>query len=119
MNINNFLASIYSLLVVIIIISSMATTAEAQNLKLLEGFTIEKELSATSVKNQAQSGTCWSFASLSFMESEALRMGNGEYEEMGEIGNGVKGKIGWGNKKIEKGENGKIRENRKTGKTRK
>lgn len=79
MNINKFLAPIY-LLLVIVIIGSMATTAEAQNLKLLEGFTIEKEVSATSVKNQAQSGTCWSFASLSFMESEAIRMGKGEYD---------------------------------------
>ena len=42
-------------------------------------FTIEKELDATSVKNQYRSGTCWSFGAISFLESELLRMGKGEY----------------------------------------
>lgn len=35
---------------------------------------------ATSVKNQAATGTCWCFATTSFMESELLRMGKGEYD---------------------------------------
>ena len=34
----------------------------------------------TSVKNQAATGTCWCFATTSFMESELLRMGKGEYD---------------------------------------
>ncbi len=38
-------------------------------------FTVVKNLDATEVKNQSQSGTCWSFSSLSFFESELLRMG--------------------------------------------
>lgn len=38
-------------------------------------FTLVKNLEATEVQNQAQSGTCWSFSSLSFFESEMLRMG--------------------------------------------
>ncbi len=38
-------------------------------------FTVVKNLDATEVQNQAQSGTCWSFSSLSFFESELLRMG--------------------------------------------
>src|SRR3954464_10713572 len=38
-------------------------------------FTVVKNLEATEVQNQAQSGTCWSFSSLSFFESELLRMG--------------------------------------------
>jgi len=38
-------------------------------------FTIVKDLDATDVQNQAQSGTCWSFSSMSFFESELLRMG--------------------------------------------
>lgn len=33
------------------------------------------DIEATSVKNQASSGTCWSYASSSFVESEMLRMG--------------------------------------------
>ncbi len=38
-------------------------------------FTVVKNIEATEVQNQAQSGTCWSFSSLSFFESELLRMG--------------------------------------------
>jgi bleomycin hydrolase len=37
-------------------------------------------LDATSVKDQAFSSTCWSFASLSFLESELLRMGKGTHD---------------------------------------
>lgn len=35
---------------------------------------------ATSVKNQASTGTCWCFAATSFMESELIRMGKGEFD---------------------------------------
>lgn len=38
------------------------------------------ELKATSVKNQARTSTCWCFATTSFIESELLRMGKGEYD---------------------------------------
>ena len=38
-------------------------------------FTIVKNLEATGVQNQAKSSTCWSFSSLSFIESELIRMG--------------------------------------------
>lgn len=38
-------------------------------------FTVVKNLEATEVQNQAQSSTCWSFSSLSFFESEMIRMG--------------------------------------------
>lgn len=43
-------------------------------------FTVVKENPATSVKNQANTGTCWCFATASFIESELLRMGKGEYD---------------------------------------
>ncbi len=36
-------------------------------------FTIDKEVSYTSVKDQANTGTCWSFATSSFIESELWR----------------------------------------------
>ena len=43
-------------------------------------FTLIKELPHTSVKDQYRSGTCWSFASASFIESELLRMGKPELD---------------------------------------
>jgi len=50
--------------------------------KVPEGysFTIEISLPATSVKDQHRTSTCWSFASTSFIESELLRTGKGEYD---------------------------------------
>lgn len=41
-------------------------------------FTIETEVKRTSVKAQGKSGTCWCFATTSFMESELLRLGKPE-----------------------------------------
>lgn len=38
-----------------------------------------KEIPATSVKDQALTGTCWSFGTTSFIESELIRMGKGEF----------------------------------------
>jgi aminopeptidase C len=38
------------------------------------------QLKTTSVKNQASTGTCWSFATTSFIESELIRQGKGEYD---------------------------------------
>ena len=43
-------------------------------------FTDVCRVPATPVKNQASTGTCWCFATTSFMESELLRMGKGEYD---------------------------------------
>ena len=49
-----------------------ATSAFAQNAAEYE-FTTIKELPVTSIKNQANSGTCWCFSALSFVESEIIR----------------------------------------------
>jgi bleomycin hydrolase len=38
-------------------------------------FTTVVDLDATPVKNQASSGTCWSYAAIGFVESEMIRMG--------------------------------------------
>ena len=43
-------------------------------------FTTVKDLPVTSVKNQSKSGTCWSFSTLAFLESELLRSGKGEFD---------------------------------------
>ena len=48
-----------------------------QSEKAKEGFQFEiiKDVERTEVKNQGASGTCWSYCSNSFMESEMARMG--------------------------------------------
>ena len=38
-------------------------------------FTVVKENPITPVKNQASSGTCWSYSTISFLESEAIKKG--------------------------------------------
>ncbi len=43
-------------------------------------FTVTDNVAATPVKNQAQTGTCWCFATTSFLESELLRKGKGEHD---------------------------------------
>ncbi len=43
-------------------------------------FTVVKENPITSIKNQNRAGTCWCYSTLSFIESELLRMGKGEYD---------------------------------------
>lgn len=43
-------------------------------------FSVVKEHKATPVKNQHKTGTCWCFAMTSFIESELLRTGKGEYD---------------------------------------
>lgn len=42
-------------------------------------FTEIKNNPATSVKNQAKTGTCWCFATVSFLESDLMRQGKGEH----------------------------------------
>jgi hypothetical protein len=58
------------------------TNQSAPSQKPDEGykFTPVVDLKATSVKNQSATGTCWCFATTSFIESELLRMGKGEYD---------------------------------------
>lgn len=38
-------------------------------------FTVVKENPITPIKNQASSGTCWSYSTISFLESEAIKKG--------------------------------------------
>lgn len=49
----------------------------AQKTKKVEKFVFTDQVSIpfTSIKNQSRSGTCWSFAGIALLESEALRLG--------------------------------------------
>jgi len=68
--------------ILILVVPVKFVNAQDNDTTELKGyeFTVVKDLSACSVKNQYRSGTCWSFSSNSFLESELLRMGKGEYD---------------------------------------
>lgn len=44
------------------------------------GLRIERQLPATSVKNQGNTGTCWCFSAVAVLESECLRQNLGEFD---------------------------------------
>jgi bleomycin hydrolase len=57
----------------VFLVCFFSSTALAQEEK--EVFTIEKEIKHLPVISQGSTGTCWSFATTSFLESEIIRMG--------------------------------------------
>lgn len=58
----------------------VATISFAQPAAPLPGFTIQKTIAATPVKNQAMTGTCWCFSSTSLIESQCLKKNIGELD---------------------------------------
>ncbi|MDR2853801.1 MAG: aminopeptidase, partial [Prevotellaceae bacterium] len=70
-----------SILVSFVLVSFCAAVF-AQNVEEKDSFqfTVVKENKITSVKDQASSGTCWSFSALGFLESELLRAGKPEVD---------------------------------------
>jgi bleomycin hydrolase len=70
----HFAKSVYTLLAACIL--SYPIKAQNQSDSVNEKFVFTKkiELPATSVKDQASTGTCWSYATTSFIESELIRM---------------------------------------------
>lgn len=61
---------IFSLLLITIAVSAQG----------VYNFNLVKENPITPVKNQASSGTCWSFSGVALLESELIRMGKGEFD---------------------------------------
>jgi Peptidase C1-like family/Papain family cysteine protease len=73
------------LLIFILSLFIAPTYAQKKNIapqKTEEGykFTPVVELKATPVKNQSKTGTCWCFGTTSFIESELMRKGKGEFD---------------------------------------
>lgn len=63
-------------LIVVTVLISMSLFAQEKGYN----FTVVKENPITSIKDQANSGTCWSFSGLSLIESELLRTGKGTFD---------------------------------------
>ena len=70
------------LLLFAIIVGTLSTYAEKKDTTAVDTFrfTTIKENKITPVRNQASSGTCWSFSGLGFFEAELLRMGKPEVD---------------------------------------
>ncbi|OGU57725.1 MAG: aminopeptidase [Ignavibacteria bacterium RBG_13_36_8] len=73
---NRFIISILVLFTFV----PLSAQEEQEKSKEVHQFTMLYQAKATTVKDQGNSGTCWSFATTSFIESELLRMGKGEYD---------------------------------------
>ena len=63
-------------------LSMLAQDANEATSDTTEGFrfTTIDSIAITPVKDQNRSGTCWSYSTIGFLESELLRMGKGEYD---------------------------------------
>ncbi len=75
----------YTILISLGMVISVSALYGQKNKKVEEAskgyeFSMVTSVPATSVKDQHRSGTCWSFAATSFMESELLRTGMGEFD---------------------------------------
>lgn len=82
----------------IAIVAFVATTVAQDTITNRKGssylFTELKDLDKTTTQNQNRTGTCWSFSSLSFFESELIRKGKGKHNlsEMFVVRNAYLGK---------------------------
>lgn len=70
------------LILAILIVFAYASPLAAQEKKELpdKTFKVIKEYPHTPSKSQGMTGTCWCFSTTSFLETEAMRLGKGEYE---------------------------------------
>ena len=66
----------------LVLLGATVSAQEAEKKEAPKGyqFTTVDSLGITPVKDQANSGTCWSFSSIGFFESELLRLGKGEHD---------------------------------------
>lgn len=66
-------------LALLLVIFMLSNNCLSQDLKF-EGYEIICQIPSTPVKDQYMSPTCWSFATISFIESELIRRGIGEFD---------------------------------------
>lgn len=65
--------------ILLLLVFPLLITGQEKSKKETYEFTMMHQVETTPVKNQARTGTCWSFATTSFVESELIRMGKGEH----------------------------------------
>ncbi|MBQ0025280.1 MAG: aminopeptidase [Bacteroidales bacterium] len=61
-------------------LAALGVTAAFAQTQTIYTFTPVKDIKVTEVKDQAQTGTCWCFATTSFLEAELIRQGKGEFD---------------------------------------
>jgi len=66
--------------IAVVLLSSILFAQDEEEKKDVHQFTILQSVETTSVKHQGKTGTCWNFATQSFLETELLRMGKGRYD---------------------------------------
>jgi len=66
-------------LIIIFIFVPLVIFGQGKKKKEAYEFTMIHQVKTTPVKNQSKTGTCWSFATTSFIETELIRMGKGEH----------------------------------------
>jgi len=77
----NFINSFLILLIILLLPFSIFSQEEKKDEdRSAYQFTIDKQVPHTPVKNQYRTGTCWCFSTISFLESELLRMGKEEVD---------------------------------------
>jgi len=73
---------LFFLIITLIPLSGMAKKKPAKDAKEkpVYVFKVETEVKRTPVKNQYRTGTCWCFSTVSYLESECLRLGKEELD---------------------------------------
>lgn len=67
--------------ILILSLSSLFVVSAQQNQQIeYNEFTVTKQLPITSIKDQGNSGTCWAYSTLGFIEAELIRMGKGDID---------------------------------------
>ena len=73
-------AVIFLVILALVPAGGMAKKKRDKKEKPVYMFTVETEVKRTPVKNQYRTGTCWCFSTVSFLESELLRLGKEEVD---------------------------------------
>ena len=63
-----------------IALATVLVTAAFAQTQTIYTFTPVRDIPVTPVKDQARTGTCWCFATVSFLEAELIRQGKGEFD---------------------------------------